>query len=77
MAVHSLSMPDLSVAIHNGDRTAAKRAYRASIGKGLLLLGPPMLFTAIFSDFHLFERLYGLSDVSDERVQDLLKEKLG
>lgn len=32
------------------------------------------LFSAIFSDFHLFERLYGLGDAADETVQQLLRE---
>jgi putative ATP-binding cassette transporter len=30
------------------------------------------LFSAIFTDFHLFERLYGLENVSPDRVQELL-----
>lgn len=32
------------------------------------------LFSAIFSDFHLFDRLYGLEDTDDKRVTALLKE---
>lgn len=32
------------------------------------------LFTAIFSDFHLFDKLYGLRDLDPLRVQALLKE---
>jgi putative ATP-binding cassette transporter len=31
------------------------------------------LFSVIYSDYHLFERLYGISDVSDRRVFELLK----
>jgi putative pyoverdin transport system ATP-binding/permease protein len=31
------------------------------------------LFSAIFSDFHLFDRLHGLSDVAPERVNALLR----
>jgi len=32
------------------------------------------LFAVIFADYHLFERLYGVRDVDDRRVQELLKE---
>ncbi len=32
------------------------------------------MFSAIFSDFHLFDRLYGLSDVDEDEVQRLLEE---
>ena len=32
------------------------------------------LFSAIFSDFHLFERLHGLQQVAPERVEALLEE---
>lgn len=32
------------------------------------------MFSVIFSDYHLFERLYGVRDVDDQRVQELLKE---
>jgi putative ATP-binding cassette transporter len=32
------------------------------------------LFSAIFSDFHLFDRLYGLEHVSDEQVLQLIRE---
>jgi putative ATP-binding cassette transporter len=32
------------------------------------------LFTVIFSDFHLFDRLYGIEDVDPEQLQRLLKE---
>lgn len=31
------------------------------------------LFSVIYSDYHLFERLYGISDVNDRRVFELLK----
>lgn len=31
------------------------------------------LFSAIFSDYHLFVRLYGLADVDDRKVYDLLR----
>lgn len=31
------------------------------------------LFSAIFSDYHLFNRLYGLDDVSVEQIQELLE----
>ncbi|MEE7627790.1 cyclic peptide export ABC transporter [Methylobacter sp. Wu8] len=31
------------------------------------------LFSAIFSDFYLFDKLYGVGDVPPERVQELLK----
>lgn len=31
------------------------------------------LFSAIFSDFYLFDKLYGVGDVPQERVQELLK----
>ncbi|MGK5091777.1 ATP-binding cassette domain-containing protein [Deltaproteobacteria bacterium TL4] len=31
------------------------------------------LFTVIFSDFHLFDRLYGLENVPEEKVYELLK----
>jgi len=31
------------------------------------------LFSAIFSDYHLFDRLYGMPDVDNERVLSLLK----
>jgi putative ATP-binding cassette transporter len=30
-------------------------------------------FTAVFSDYHLFDRLYGMSGVSPERVNELLR----
>lgn len=30
-------------------------------------------FSAIFSDYHLFSRMYGLEDVPDEKVQSLLR----
>ncbi|MDM8523995.1 cyclic peptide export ABC transporter [Desulfococcaceae bacterium HSG8] len=30
------------------------------------------LFSVIFTDFHLFDRLYGLADISEERVNELL-----
>ncbi len=32
------------------------------------------LFSVIFSDFHLFDRLYGLDDVAPAKVRELLKE---
>lgn len=32
------------------------------------------LFTGIFGDFHLFDRLYGLGDIDPKRVNALLKE---
>jgi putative ATP-binding cassette transporter len=32
------------------------------------------LFSAIFSDFHLFDRLYGLAEVGDEAVDALIDE---
>lgn len=32
------------------------------------------LFSAVFPDFHLFDRLYGLGDIDPERVNDLLKQ---
>lgn len=32
------------------------------------------LFSAVFSEFHLFDRLYGLEDVPAERVEELLRE---
>ncbi len=32
------------------------------------------LFSAVFSDFHLFDRLYGLQDVEEQRVTALLEE---
>lgn len=32
------------------------------------------LFSVIFSDYHLFERLYGISGVEDRRVFDLLRQ---
>ncbi len=32
------------------------------------------LFSAVFADFHLFDRLYGLTDRTDEEVNDLLRE---
>ena len=32
------------------------------------------LFSAIFSDFHLFEKLHGLRNVSPERVNELLRQ---
>ncbi len=32
------------------------------------------LFSAVFSDFHLFEQLYGLAHVGDETVRQLLRE---
>jgi putative ATP-binding cassette transporter len=31
------------------------------------------LFSAVFSDFHLFDKLHGLSDASPERVNELLR----
>ena len=44
---------------------------------GLSVDGPALLemrelFSVIFSDFHLFDRLYGLEDVEPERVQALI-----
>jgi len=32
------------------------------------------LFSAIFSDFHLFDKLYGLRDAAPERVDELLRQ---
>jgi putative ATP-binding cassette transporter len=32
------------------------------------------MFSVIFADYHLFERPYGVHDVDDKRVQELLKE---
>jgi putative ATP-binding cassette transporter len=32
------------------------------------------LFSAIFSDFHLFDRLYGQPDIDEAAVQDLIRE---
>jgi len=32
------------------------------------------LFSVVFSDYHLFQRLYGLQDVNGERTDSLLKE---
>lgn len=32
------------------------------------------LFTAVFSEYHLFDRLYGLEGVSAERVDDVLRQ---
>ena len=32
------------------------------------------LFSAIFSDFHLFDRLYGIKDWSDDEIFSLIKE---
>jgi putative ATP-binding cassette transporter len=32
------------------------------------------LYSAIFSEFHLFDRLYGLEDVSDDHVLELIRE---
>lgn len=32
------------------------------------------LFSAIFSDFHLFDRLYGLEDVAEARVAALIEQ---
>ncbi len=32
------------------------------------------LFTIIFTDFHLFDRLYGLKEVDDQKVKDLIKK---
>jgi putative ATP-binding cassette transporter len=32
------------------------------------------LYSAIFSDFHLFDRLYGLEDVSEDQVLKLIRE---
>ena len=32
------------------------------------------LFAAIFTDFHLFDRLYGMEDVSEGRVVELIRE---
>jgi putative ATP-binding cassette transporter len=31
------------------------------------------LFSAVFTDFHLFDRLYGLSDIDEPKVHELLK----
>jgi putative ATP-binding cassette transporter len=31
------------------------------------------MFSAIFSDFHLFDRIYGLKEIDETRVRDLLK----
>ena len=32
------------------------------------------LFSIIFTDFHLFDRLYGLKDIDDKKVKDLIKK---
>lgn len=32
------------------------------------------LFSIIFADFHLFDRLYGLKDIEDKKVRDLIKK---
>jgi putative ATP-binding cassette transporter len=32
------------------------------------------MFAAIFSDYHLFDRLYGVRDVDNARIEELLKE---
>jgi putative pyoverdin transport system ATP-binding/permease protein len=32
------------------------------------------LFSAVFSDYHLFDRLYGIAEVNDEEVKDKLAE---
>lgn len=32
------------------------------------------LYSVIYSDYHLFERLYGISDVNDRRVYELLRQ---
>jgi len=32
------------------------------------------LFSTVFGDFHLFDRLYGMTDIDPERVSSLLKE---
>ena len=37
------------------------------------ITGCGSLFSVIFYDFHLFDRLYGLKDVDKQRVNDLLK----
>lgn len=54
--------------------------YRPSSGK-ILIDGQPSympehryLFSAVFNDPHLFDRLYGLEGIGEERVNALLKE---
>ncbi|OEU64083.1 MAG: hypothetical protein BA867_09125 [Desulfobacterales bacterium S5133MH16] len=32
------------------------------------------LFSTIFTDFHIFEKLYGLKDIDEEKVNDLLRQ---
>lgn len=32
------------------------------------------LFSIIFTDFHLFDKLYGLTDIDDQKVKELLKK---
>lgn len=50
----------------------------APVSGGILLNGQPAdirqhryLFSVIFSDFHLFDRLYGIPDVDEKRVSEL------
>ena len=42
--------------------------------QGSALAGFRELFAAVFTDFHLFDRLYGLEHASPDRVQALLEE---
>ena len=44
------------------------------VAEGAELQAYRELFTAIFSDFHLFDRLYGLLGTNPERVRELLAE---
>jgi len=49
-AVHSLAMPDLSKSGHSGDFGKLWKVYRSSVVKGLIILGPPMVFTYFMAD---------------------------
>lgn len=42
--------------------------------EGRAVAGFRELFSAVFADFHLFDRLYGLENVDPVRVQDLIAE---
>lgn len=54
--------------------SGAIRVDGTLIEPGSSLLGYRELFSCIFADFHLFDRLYGLEDVDPDRVSEMLKE---
>jgi len=58
-----LYRPDPEGSIMLGDRLVESAGYQ----------GYRELFSAIFADFHLFRKLYGLKSIDDGRVSSLLK----